>query len=653
MSSDKKAPDSTMRYPQGDLAILSAEIYTPGVPFPATRSGPRKTPASARPQDDEPRKRARIQEVTENPAQEEEKKRARGRPRLDVKDETAADRRRTQIRLAQRAYRNRKENAIQTLEKRVQELKDANEEMSNVFLQLHDYAVSSGALEANPEFGRQLRLTTEKFLSLARKASEDGNAEDTGAESPKGGSSQPEGTKSSSPERMERDVGKEKSNKTQQILWGGFTVTHEPVTDADLISDFSSNFLPPPTTTGLDFEIITQPTPENASFPFGTAPEFELNTFSAPTLYPSIPLPQTYTSQEATFGRRLQRFANERALILISMPNPPRDRFQRVFGFCLLLETRDAIHRRLQRTVGKTMQENLSNWQYPFYNIGGAGTHFDANQLGMQRVGNQGTLDVLKPQTSAGFGTGPFTSEVADFQASALDKDMRIDMQGFRGDFFDCDEVEVYLRQRGVTIPPGADYVTVEVDPAGLGANSITATTLSSKTDSNTNNNNSGNNQNQNSSNNYFTSNSNTNTGTATTSHSHSPPTSSTETGAASSRTTSSTQQPSSTSTSWPSIGGISSLVDPLLGGVFTSAAGSSGGGSYGTSADHTSFGTDSPSTFAAAPSSTALRPTVMLDVNMLITKMTERATCLGRTPGFRQPDINSAFWKAARVLSG
>ena len=85
-----------MRYPQGDLAILSAEIYTPVLPFPRSirSETAKKAPPPSRPSasEDTPRKRQKVQPSEDVPErEEEEKKRARGRPRLDVKDETAAD----------------------------------------------------------------------------------------------------------------------------------------------------------------------------------------------------------------------------------------------------------------------------------------------------------------------------------------------------------------------------------------------------------------------------------------------------------------------------------------------------------------------------------------------------------------------------------
>jgi len=494
--------------------------------------------------------------------------------------------------------------------------------MSNVFLQLHDFAVSTGALDRIPEFGRQLRQTTEKFLLLARKASEDGSKDDDAANLSSGDG--PKGTKtsnqvnrdgSSSPEPIERtrnDIDNTTA-KTQPVVWGGFTVTHEPMSEADLIADFSNPYIQPSTTSAMDFEIITQPTLENASFPFGTAPEFDFGAFSSPTPSPfsPLPLPKTYTSQEATFGRRLQRFACERALILISMPNPPPERFNRVFGFCMLMETKEDIHTRLRRTVDRNIQENLSNWQYPFYNLGGAGTHFGTDSMGQQRTGNQGTMDVLKPHNSAGFSTGPFGPGISDVQNNSLDKDMRMDMAGFRGDFFDCDEVELYLRQRGVTIPPGADHVTVEVDPTGFGTDSISAVTIYNPT-SNLN---------------YpLDNNRHSNTFGLLSAHSSNgasssslSPASSAD-GRASSMTSTSTQAPSNSQ--W-TLGSANSLVDPLLSGIFSQSTGPSYMGMTATSSAPDFSNLDSNQMHAYGVSSsntTPRRETVMVDVNLLIT---------------------------------
>src|SRR5207249_84951 len=39
-------------------------------------------------------------------------------------------------------------------------------------------------------------------------------------------------------------------------------------------------------------------------------------------------------------------------------------------------------------------------------------------------------------------------------------------LKGFGGSFLDCDEIEIFLLQRGVFIPAGMDLVGLEIDPS-------------------------------------------------------------------------------------------------------------------------------------------------------------------------------------------
>ena len=82
-----------MQYSPGDLAILNAEIYDPGQVFSSgseTHVSKKSQPPTAKTAEGQ-KKRRKPQsagEVQEGP----EKKRSRGRPRLDVQDdESAAD----------------------------------------------------------------------------------------------------------------------------------------------------------------------------------------------------------------------------------------------------------------------------------------------------------------------------------------------------------------------------------------------------------------------------------------------------------------------------------------------------------------------------------------------------------------------------------
>ncbi|GKT92414.1 BZIP family transcription factor [Colletotrichum tofieldiae] len=99
------------------------------------------------------KERSKAQSVQGGGEVEGVKKRLRGRPRLDKHNESAID----------RAYRNRKESAIQELQKEVEELKSTNEKMSEAFMKLYDFVVSKGIIENTPGFGRQLEKATKKF----------------------------------------------------------------------------------------------------------------------------------------------------------------------------------------------------------------------------------------------------------------------------------------------------------------------------------------------------------------------------------------------------------------------------------------------------------------------------------------------------------
>ncbi|KAK4150633.1 hypothetical protein C8A00DRAFT_17877 [Chaetomidium leptoderma] len=624
-----------MRYPQGDLPILGAEIYDDNSSFGSSErvSASRKTKGSlsaSRGSGGGPRKRPRTQ-AAEVAEAEDEKRRARGRPRVDTKDETAAD----------------------TLEHKVQHLKDTNEDMSNAFMQLHDFALSSGLLDKMPEFGRQLRETTEKFVSLAREASDD----DVKDDEPKAAGSNPTDSRPGS-DRARSDTPEHSNNVATTVppdtapettteerpkaLWGGLMLSYEPASEADLTPTAPVTIPQQTPLSSLGYEVVTYPTPENASFPFQPSPDDFTPLQDLPTPSPwlgNLAAPATYTAFETTFGRRLQRFSIERGLVLITMPNPPQSTLAHVFGFCLLLETPAAITRRLQRMLGHDVTQSLHNWEYPFFHLGGAGTHFSndtnsptttpspptTNHSQNQRIGNQGTLDMLKPTATAGFATGPFSSAIGAIRDDALDRDMRIALPGYGGEYYDPDEVEVYLLQRGVAIPPGSDVVAVEVD---LG--------LFSSSGGGGDGGGGGNN-------------------------------------GSSGRSLSERQAQGVSAGGWAMSGvggGGGDMVDPALVDVFaqghsfmppTTMAEASSTLGYASGADGSggmlSFGALGPdgngnSDYGLnATRQGANRQSVVVDVVRLVKEITKRGICLGRAPGFKQADIDAAFWRSVKVV--
>ncbi|KAF2623041.1 hypothetical protein BU25DRAFT_200455 [Macroventuria anomochaeta] len=119
-----------------------------------------------------PHKRSRTSEDADDAAVASGGKKARGRPRVDTQDATAADRRRTQIRLAQRAYRQRKETTISSLKQQSSQLHNTIDEMNKAFLRLNNSIVQSGVLQLNPGLARELQQMTEMFANCVKSANE-------------------------------------------------------------------------------------------------------------------------------------------------------------------------------------------------------------------------------------------------------------------------------------------------------------------------------------------------------------------------------------------------------------------------------------------------------------------------------------------------
>ncbi|KAF5621417.1 bzip family transcription factor [Fusarium tjaetaba] len=580
------------------------------------------------------RKRSKASEENE---EERNKKRSRGRPRLDTRDETAQDRRRTQIRLAQRAYRNRKDTAITTLEDKVKDLEDANENMSKEFMNFFDFVLSQGMLEGAPEVARRLNDTTRKFLSLTRKSADDSNRdgiEDTpaSAQSQEQVVSQPPGRHPSGSDSSTSGSGS-----------GEFMLQNPPGFSASQEKSLSTPRRPDPTIRqqatpplNLPYEIITMPTTDNASFPIyntQTTISFEQNPFLQ-SPFPNVHSPATYAPQERSFGRRLQRATLEAGLRLASMANPPPHRYAEVFGFCLLFEPRESIIRRISSTLARVSQESMFVWSYPFTNLGGAGTFFANNgEAGVNTatgangnaipLGNQGLAQPLKPQEMTGFSMGPFNQDVEATKGDHIDKRMRMMYQGFEGDFFDADEVETYLRQRGIMIPANVDFVDAEID---MGSFDETPDLSGLGTSSS-----------------FF--------GT------QQPPASSQMHYMPSQQATSDISSmwqstiPTTLATTTASMT-QASLMAPAMGVDFINimpTVEATDPGQFGTGMGSLMDSSYFPRDWATDAS--WMKTKVTMDVNRLVAEMTSRAVCLGRTPGLRPKDIDRAV-KSSIVLA-
>ncbi|KAJ5584418.1 uncharacterized protein N7459_004218 [Penicillium hispanicum] len=110
--------------------------------------------------------------------------RKRGRPRTITDDQQVPEvglpikcfgsrahrvqRRRKQLRVAQQAYRKRKETTINNLQTRVQELEVGIEQLSESFLSFSNLLLEANLLNAHPEIANSLQEITQQCVSLAK-----------------------------------------------------------------------------------------------------------------------------------------------------------------------------------------------------------------------------------------------------------------------------------------------------------------------------------------------------------------------------------------------------------------------------------------------------------------------------------------------------
>ncbi|OAA59888.1 bZIP family transcription factor [Niveomyces insectorum RCEF 264] len=595
-------------------------------------------------------------------------KRARGRPRLDIEDVTAADRRRTQIRLAQRAYRSRKEKAISSLECTVQSLHESNEAMSGAFMALHDFVERQGLLDAHPGLTQQLRQTTAVFLERARRTrckgernNGMGSNNDDESDHMDGGVGngldaasfalkqsriadavttfgyQVRDSSSSADDGLVAPTGlpTTKPGNHSNVLFGGMLLQpplSETVTTSSLpslgqeslcrnnssnsntsgrssSSSSSSSSLsntaypsvsaPPPTDSDINdpfavdlfatYPFSLASPPESAELVPASVPSIAVTTAAAATAttafpnnpmfvtaaagdpYASLPPPgysslatwamagvasSSPTASGYSFGLRVRHNATARAYMLISNPNPPAEVFARAFGFCIVIHSVSQIRTRLRaRLEGPPVMSPFTQWHLPFVHRANPQMSRQAfdGKGGGEQGGNNNTRRVLPS--------------------------VHVSLPGLKGEFFDCDEAEMYLRQRGVAIPPGASRVVVTVDDADFKVEDASGGSDGQLASEGGN-----------------------------------PP------------------------MDWrtpdyapPNPADHTPLMSSLTGGV--------GNGIL--------LGPLPPPPQSQPVQAVSRRRVLSLDVDVLVNELARRGTCLGETPGFRVSDVNEAFWSA------
>ncbi|KAF2743056.1 hypothetical protein M011DRAFT_411476 [Sporormia fimetaria CBS 119925] len=613
-----------------------------------------------------PRKR---QKTSANGSNDTSNKKSRGRPRVENEDATAADRRRTQIRLAQRAYRQRKESTIVSLQEQTTRLQNIIQQMTTSFDAFSTSAIRAGIADIYPSLAQELRQLADKFSSFKQSAevsseeefNDNVEADDMVAELP-----MPTPTTRDPPNSLPMSthtsdwitaVASPSTAVGAQVTRGpALTVAHEtPTFGLEQPRGYSGRLkISGSTWTELPFGLLdivvdgTTYPPEIHSLN-GTPPMTRISTppLECSLTTKSLAPDWTYSFAESTFARRLNRAALETALQILDTPKARSPVLDYVFRLSLTYMTVEQLREKFQLLLSRGINGDLDCWGTPFDHLGGAGLHYPredgkAKLCGVSYHRNIRSIGLL-PASLARRGDEPDPSQ---------GHDINIDISGFEGEWFDPDDVEGYLKQeKGCQIDPKDSFAEVwvecEDETRGLVSGSLTfsqglnlnvdlaldAGTMQLQLDS-----------------------------SGSSSHGWGATSSNESTAPDSVNTFLGANEPLGLSmgvTNIDNMGGLDSstsigqqlalgLTPDLNASILADAGNVGAEGFQSTSTQFPTPPLDVPLTdFGFSGTGTKRKKAAWVDVEKLVEELLKRAVCLGRSPGFRRQDVDEAFKSA------
>lgn len=354
--------------------------------------------------------------------------------------------------------------------------------MNKTFLNFNDRAVASGVLQMSPDLGRELKAATEQFILFA-KASHQSGDENSDSEIEE----EPQNSSKTLPRVIEMEhqysfstLASSQSPESQPEILDigmGYSLTYDDSTSAQPPApthvssrEFNNTMqMQTATTTGRyddatsSFGLLQyiRPATSGATLAVAAPSDSQYQQYhvqvpsptqtNVPSMIKTIPGDYTYSFQETTFARRLQRAALERGFHLLSNAEQRPHAYNRVFRLSLVYHSRDNLIAKFRAALSKDPGHSIETYQTPFIHLGGAGTHYDTGRVQNGYIVKPGPLQRQITLESVD-GTG-MPQEIADF-----------DLTEYDGQWFDSNDVEGYLESKGLHIDPQSTFVEWQTD---------------------------------------------------------------------------------------------------------------------------------------------------------------------------------------------
>lgn len=205
------------------------------------------------------------------------------------------------------------------------------------------------------------------------------------------------------------------------------------------------------------------------SFPHHTS-----NTHSASWPQQNImPTPLTYSHNESSLARRLARQCAEYGYRLLTDPNTDPKDILYTYRFSLSFRSKQALTERFWNAItsaaltpnavpSSKSSTNTSLSTSPRYTLGNAGMHYSrplpANQATTSPATTTAPVTALYP-FSKFIGPWAFHQAAAPHDCTTLEE--IVATRGMGGEWFDSNDVEGYLREKGIYVDTYASFVTL------------------------------------------------------------------------------------------------------------------------------------------------------------------------------------------------
>jgi hypothetical protein len=363
----------------------------------------------------------------------------------------------------------------------VTNLRSTIEEMENIFLAYNERAMTSGIMHKNPDLARDLKAATEAFITLAKNNHSDDDGEQWSGEELEDVPRKPQGTyahdmatllgfnanqkvTSSSPE-----PGLELQGPEDSVMGYNFQDIYNNPRDKKIARTSSPMYA---ATQGSQLSMMSTTAELIPGF-FAATAGLNANPLSVTSgpdalggmsrqVIPTTPgdradllkikslaAPYTYSFEESTFARRLQRASIERGFHLITNAETRPSVFLRVFRLSLLYHTREALGMKFQKALSRSTEEPLETFQTPFIHLGGAGMHYNTGRIRNGYIVKPGPL-----QQRA-------TLESTESPGAVMD--IEFDLSDYEGEWFDSNDVEGYLNEKGLFIDPQSSFAEGQI----------------------------------------------------------------------------------------------------------------------------------------------------------------------------------------------